>query len=924
MKELIHTTARKWIYTLCLVCTLAPCLPAQTLICGQVNDAASRQPLEAATVVLSFGDPSAPLAYTLTGADGSFTIRAEEGVQPRDSGDLADSLFVTVSLLGYCTQSLPVRVEEKMVFNLAMELFHLKEVEVRPGRVWGRQDTINFEVDGFLGVQDRSIQDVLKKMPGIHIDEDGKIAYNGKEISRFYIEGLDLSNGKYAQLTRNLQAGAVEKVQVLENHQPIRLLRQKIKTEDVALNLRLKPDFRDRWMGGLTGGAGASPFQWSGAADALQIGRKSQAAYVYKGNNTGNDVTEELASLTRNGAGEEKPEAIEGFLEPPSFDAPLKKKRLLFNDVHSVALNRLYKTGETTRLRWNADYTHDCRRQQRGSETIHYRKADSLSINQQSDTRLRHDRANLSLHIEDNADHRFFTNTSELSGDWQTALTRVQTGQQPMQRGQQPAQTAQPPTQTQRLQTPREPQPIQTAWQTGSTPADGDGDGDGNGNNDGKTLTPSGTQQIRQQIRTPYLRIGNALHGLWNREDYTFEVRSRLSYHDQADKLRIEPTQTSGIAEYALPYRSFYTANSFALLRKKGKITGRYETGFTAETGPAGNRYSLSFAPHYQWSGSRWSAFVSLPLVWTKVSHASGSRFAPNPSLTLIWKPNYAWRFSAYATYTESYGSLANLYATPYRTDYRHTLIPAGRLPIRCQQLYSVYGQYKHTVGEVFATWNLTHTREKNNLTEEEDFDEDQQITVKRPIAHRSEGWTIQGGLSKGFYDWGLKTTLTGLFHSGRGAGWSEESLLPFRNRRLEIAPKISWTPWSFTEISYEAMFRREASTIGQSVGGNPTRLTPLWAIVQQGQIRFEFSPFGISLAADHYHNDVNRDKAIDAWLADVTANWKNGNWELSLSATNLFDKKEYRYTEYTALQHYTSWIRIRPREFLLTASYRF
>lgn len=918
MKKLAHTTARKWMCTLCLVCTLAASLAAQTLIRGQVNDAASRQPLEAATVVLSSGDPAAPLAYTLTGADGSFTLRTKERVKPRDSGDLADSLFVTVSLLGYCTQSLPVRLEEKMVFNLAMESFHLKEVEVRPPRVWGRQDTINFQVDGFLGTQDKSIQDVLKKMPGIDIDEEGKIAYNGKEISRFYIEGLDLSNGKYAQLSRNLQAGAVEKVQVLENHQPIRLLRQKIKTEDVALNLRLKPDFRDRWMVGLAGGAGASPFRWSGAADALQIGRKSQAAYVYKGNNTGNDVTEELALLTRNGAGEEAPEAINGFLEPPSFDAPLKKKRLLFNDVHSVALNRLYKTGETTRLRWNADYTHDCRRQQRGSETVYYRKADSLSINEQSDTRLRHDRANLGLHIEDNADDHFFTNTSELSGDWQTALTRVQTGQQPMQRGQQAAQIEQSHTQTQGLQTPRQPQPIQTAWQTGSTSADGNGDGDGN------APTPSGSQQIRQQIRTPHLRIGNALHGLWNREGYTFEVRSRLSYHDQADKLQIEPAQTSGIAEYSLPYRSFYTANTFSLLRKKGKITGRYKTGFTAETGPAGNRYSLSFAPHYQWNGSRWSAFVSLPLVWTKVSHASGSRFAPNPSLTLIWKPNYAWRFSAYATYTESYGSLANLYATPYRTDYRHTLVPAGRLPIRCQQLYSVYGQYKHTVGEVFATLNLTHTRERNNLTEEEDFDEDQQITVNLPIAHRSEGWTVKGVLSKGFYDWGLKTTFTGLFHSGRGAGWSEESLLPFRNRRMEVAPKISWTPWPFTEISYEATFRREASTIRQSAGGNPTRLTPLWAIVQQGQIRFEFFPFGIHLAADHYHNDVNRDKAIDVWLADVAANWKNGNWEFSLSATNLFDKKEYRYTEYTALQHYTSWIRIRPREFLLTASYRF
>ena len=122
------------------------------------------------------------------------------------------------------------------------QVFSLKEVEIHPGRVWGRQDTINYDVTRFLSPKDQAIKDVLRKLPGIDIDDLGKISYNGKEIRNFYVEGLDLTNGKYKQISENLRADAVQNIQVMENHQPIRVLQRKIKTEDVALNLKLRPE----------------------------------------------------------------------------------------------------------------------------------------------------------------------------------------------------------------------------------------------------------------------------------------------------------------------------------------------------------------------------------------------------------------------------------------------------------------------------------------------------------------------------------------------------------------------------------------------------------------------------------------------------------------------------------------------------------
>jgi outer membrane receptor protein involved in Fe transport len=55
-----------------------------------------------------------------------------------------------------------------------------------------------------------------------------------------------------------------------------------------------------------------------------------------------------------------------------------------------------------------------------------------------------------------------------------------------------------------------------------------------------------------------------------------------------------------------------------------------------------------------------------------------------------------------------------------------------------------------------------------------------------------------------------------------------------------------------------------------------------------------------------------------------VTLLWNTGSWQLGASVTNLFDKRQYSYTEYTSTQSYTSWVHIRGREFLASAKYRF
>ena len=814
-------------------------LSAQQVIKGTVTDAGNGQPVDAATVQIRKTGRQLPLTYTLTKADGTFIL-------PLHQAD--DSLFVHVSLLGYKAIRQKITAGTRLLIRLEPEIFTLKEVEIRPGRVYGQHDTINYDVSQFISPKDEAIKDVLKKLPGVDVDDDGKISYNGKNISKFYVEGMDLTDGRYNQLTNNLQAGAVKSVQILENHQPIRALQKKLTTEDIAINLKLKDNFRDRWMGTLEGSMGIPPLLWEGMGNAIQISRKSQSAYIYKGNNRGNNVTDEQNVLTQTGAKRRIGPSIPSFLSQPSFSAPLKKERLLFNNVHSFSGNRIYKLNEATQLRFNINYLHDLIQQERGSITHYYQAGDTVTLKEQNDTHIRTDRAEVAASLENNADSHYLTNDFNLSGNWERSTSRI-----------------------------------------------------------------SGASSVNQHIRTPDMGIRNYLQNIWPRDKYTLELRSLLRYHNQPAHILIDGN------EQTLHLQQFYLDHSFAFLRKKRNLTRQYTAGITGDINSIRNGTSLYFKPNYQWNLHKWNLTFHLPFVWTTFPAAGFSRLAANPFLYINYKFNYAWRFSFHANYKESYGSITDLYPAAYRTDYRNYRMNNGILPVYRNQSYSLYGEYKNTVREFFSTLSLNHNRGWSDRILEQQVRDGQVSLVSHRLSNYSSGWTVKGTLSKGFYDWGLKTSLSYLLGRNNAEQLSAGERLPYRYDFMQYEPKLIWSPLRSFSASYQATIY-----LGRSKIGTGTRLDPLLNVVQKFQLSYELFPVEINLSADHYHNDVSRDKSVNAFFAGLFLRWKMGSWQFTAEATNLFNKKQYSYTQYSVTESYTSWINIRPREFMASVRYKF
>ena len=204
---------------------------------GSVIDADTDEPISG-VIVRSKG------VFTSTDTDGRFTIVPESG---------ADS--ISFRFMGYETLSLPVTSDLSAV-RLNQKATQLKDIIVEAPDIYAKGDTLVFNVARYANAKDNAIIDVIKRLPGIKVESDGTIKYQGKPINKFYLDGNDFLGGQYGLATNNISHKDVKSVEVMENHQPVKALEGIEFPEEAGINLKLKDDARSRWVGVARASAG--------------------------------------------------------------------------------------------------------------------------------------------------------------------------------------------------------------------------------------------------------------------------------------------------------------------------------------------------------------------------------------------------------------------------------------------------------------------------------------------------------------------------------------------------------------------------------------------------------------------------------------------------------------------------------------------
>ena len=208
-------------------------LSAQQKIRGILKCATSGQPIPDVYIMLRTEDGKRILAYSYSQPDGSFILECPPDPQ--------QEFLLTTSRLGYepYRQKIPAQTQQTEIL-LKESSLTLREVKVISSPIRRQGDTISYYMSNFHRPQDRNLADVLARMPGIHVQSDGRVQYDGKPINRFYIEDMNLLGERYSLATKNLSPSDIAAVQVYENHEPIKMLRDRSQTEQAALNIKLK------------------------------------------------------------------------------------------------------------------------------------------------------------------------------------------------------------------------------------------------------------------------------------------------------------------------------------------------------------------------------------------------------------------------------------------------------------------------------------------------------------------------------------------------------------------------------------------------------------------------------------------------------------------------------------------------------------
>ncbi len=198
-----------------------------------------------------------------------------------------DSIMVEINKSGYASLKLLLsKRETQRIFILKKNNAEkLQEVVLYFSPVKKEGDTLLFNAQSFRSATDRNAEDLLKKIPGITIDSDGRIAYMGKAISHLYVEGLDLTGERYTGITRNLGSDDIERVELYQRHQPIRVLQKVKQTDQIALNLILKNHFK-RIFPVRTGYVPFTPY-YDAALKPMMLGAGRQYLFQLRSSNRG-------------------------------------------------------------------------------------------------------------------------------------------------------------------------------------------------------------------------------------------------------------------------------------------------------------------------------------------------------------------------------------------------------------------------------------------------------------------------------------------------------------------------------------------------------------------------------------------------------------------------------------------------------------
>jgi len=854
----------KYIIAWMIFITLPFLLYSQSInVVGKVINE-KKETVENVQVVLKKIGETRIIAFSQTSKDGNFVLKKEVNIPP-------DSLELSFSCLGYALQTKKIlNNNQPMLVELTSKDIKLKGVVVSPKKILQMHDTITYMVSEFSSAEDRTIGDVLKKMPGIEVAKNGQIKYQGQDINKFYIEGSDMLGGRYGLATNNISYKDVASVNIMENHQPVKALQDIVFSASPALNIKLKEDAKSRWAGTLKGGSGI-PDLWTAEVFAMRFKAKTQSLETYKGNNAGNESFEmnvfpsitDFVSLMNT--------QLPSYIQvTPSAANDIGSDRSVFNQTNNLTSNNLAKVRKDFDLITEITGSLDHRESEDVSQTTYFLGNNQVSVEDATENAVNLQKTLTGkLQLKSNQKTYYFNNDFNFNYDRNDPAINI-----------------------------------------------------------------LGTYPNEQEAGIESWKISDNFDILQRHGDKFFTFRSSNEYSSKPQFLTVTKNDQSPVSE-KIALSSFYTNNAFAYSFLIGKIRidapirllyqyKQMENRLDTETNRSNtNKLRLDITPSFSRNISDLNISVSGMFFYQALALGNQAHqfFGVNPYLSFNWILSSMLTVKASASYSRNLPDESLFYYGNILNNYRN--YTAGYIDFSTGNNSNISArmEYKDVIKTLFADVGVMLMKRHNTKISGQDFVGDSILNYFYSYNSNREMLSVSGSVSKGIEFINGTVFLFPAYSHNWASMLRNGIFIPYSSDTYSLSGRINPRIGTKCNLTYNVSYainKYHMENDQQYFSSNhfSESLKVTYSLIKSLQL---------SYSLDHYCNELTSNNYKNFIFSDFYVSYLPGNrWEFSCFVKNIFDMRGYSYFIDNQLSTFYGSYKIRPRNILLSATYRF
>ena len=839
----------------------------QNIVSGLVVDKETNELLVGASVIVKDADGKIK-KFASSKADGGFSITVPS----------VNGCRLEVTMMSFAKQSIPLdSVSFPLTVYMEPGTTLLKEVTVKADRIREQGDTITYNVGSFTQQQDRSIGDVLKRMPGIDVANNGKIQYQGEDINKFYIEGSDLLGGKYGIATNGISHEDVGAVEVMENHQPMQVLSGISFSDKAAINLKLKNKAKATWTfhGDAGGGWSWQPEGaiWDGELFAMAVMPGFQNITTLRTNNTG----ENLSSSSTDFFADRRQAGLSRYVGVGLPGVPsLSDKRTLFNRSFLVSTNSLWKL-KNGEFKANIDYSFNRVTADASNITTYFLDDGNRIITENRNGKEHSHSLSGKFIYELNQKTAFINNTLQTNIDWNDVSLAT----------------------------------------TGSIPNGQSTDlPDYYVSNKFKMIKRfKGKHLVTFQSVNEWESLPQTLNLDMNDEQFRQHISDHAFYTHESAAYAFNIQGVTLSLEGGI--KGYLRSMDSQLPELPEELPGLTENVVNT------NYLTVYATPKFEYWVRRVNLSLNLPVSY---AHYNFDKAITNrdevyfsPSLSFNWKPNNRFSGTLRGGLGRSPMNLNLIHPGLIMTNYRTLKSGVDDFYNSSSQNVSASVNYKHTRHGLFANGMVMHSWSHVPYTMAQQLYGDYVVYSYADAKNDGKTLMAMGNVGKTLDFMRGSCNINGSFSRSESHLLSQQQSVNSVSTGWSVGGKINGNPCRWFSFDYRIDYSDSRLTMNG--------MSESWLSTMENELSLTFIPhqkWQWTVSGEHYRNELTEHNYKNIVMLDTKLTFQlNKKIEIAASLTNILNKRSYNYTTYSQLSSFESQRQLRGRQLLFLITIR-